>query len=121
MMHWTSVLSEADLPDGARRVVTVAGREILLINQAGKIQAVGNRCPHMKAKMQKGELTADGAIVCPRHHSVFDLESGTVREWVPWPPVVGRALGAIAQENALPVYATKVEDGSIWLGMEEPQ
>jgi len=42
-----------------------------------------------------------------------------VQEWVPWPPVVGRALGAISQESALPVYSTKAEGGSIWVGMED--
>lgn len=118
-MNWNNVLSEADLPDGARRVLTIADQQVLLINHQGHIHAVGNRCPHMGAKMEKGDVTEDGAIVCPRHRSVFDLEDGTVREWVPWPPVVGRALGAVSQENALPVYPTKVEDGSIWVA-EEP-
>jgi nitrite reductase/ring-hydroxylating ferredoxin subunit len=40
---------------------------------------------------------------------------------VPWPPVVGRALSAISQENALPVFPTKVEDGSIWVAVEETE
>lgn len=117
-MNWTQVLPEADLPDGARSVVDVGGREVLLINRAGEIHAVGNRCPHMNAKMEKGELTEDRSIVCPRHHSVFHLETGAVEAWVPWPPVVGRALGALSQENALPTYSTKVEAGSIWVGIE---
>lgn len=117
-MDWTKVLSEADLPEGTRRVVTAADREILLINREGRIHAVGNRCPHMKAKMENGEVTQESTIVCPRHHSVFDLETGAVEEWVPWPPVVGRALGAVSQKNALPTYPTKVDDGSIWVGIE---
>jgi nitrite reductase/ring-hydroxylating ferredoxin subunit len=120
-MNWTDVLSEADLPQGARRLVTVAGKEILLVNHQDRIHAVGARCPHQQAKMEKGELTEDGAIVCPRHHSVFALDTGQVQEWVTWPPVVGRALGAISQQNALPVYPTKVEEGSIWVGLEEAQ
>ena len=118
-MNWSNVLSESELPEGARRVVTVAGREILLINREGDIYAVGNRCTHMQAKMEKGEVTDENTIVCPRHRSAFDLKSGAVEEWVAWPPVVGRALGAISQENALPVFPTKVEDGSIWVGVEE--
>ncbi len=118
-MNWTNVLPEAELPKGARRVVTVAGQDVLLINHQGEIHAVDNRCPHLQAKMEKGEVTDDGAIVCPRHHSVFDLATGAVREWVTWPPVVGRALGAISQENALPVYPTKIDEGAIWVGLEE--
>lgn len=80
---------------------------------------MGSRCPHMGANMQNGEVTAEGAIVCPRHHSVFDLTTGAVEDWVPWPPVVGRALGAVSQERALPVYPTKVEEGSIWVAIED--
>jgi len=118
-MNWTDVLSQADLPQGARKVVTVAGREILLINQAGEIHAVGNRCPHLQARMEKAEVTEQGTIVCPRHHSVFDLETGSVEKWVPWPPVVGRALGAISQEDKLPVYPTRIENGRIWVGTGE--
>jgi len=118
-MDWINVLPESDLPEGARRVVTVAGREILLINREGETHAVSNRCTHMQAKMEKGEVTDENTVVCPRHRSAFDLESGAVEAWVPWPPVVGRALSAISQENALPVFPTKVEDGSIWVGVEE--
>jgi nitrite reductase/ring-hydroxylating ferredoxin subunit len=118
-MNWTEVLSKDDLPPGSRRVSSVAGREVLLINREGEIHAVGNRCPHMQAKLINGEVTEEGVIVCPRHHSVFDLETGAVQEWVPWPPVVGRALAAISQENALPVFPTKIENGSIWVRIEE--
>lgn len=120
-MNWIEVLSTDDLPPGARSVSKVAGREVLLINRGGEIHAVASRCPHMQAELVNGEVTEDGLIVCPRHHSVFDLETGAVQEWTPWPPVVGRALGAIYQENALPVYPTKVENGSIWVGAEEPE
>ena len=120
-MNWIEALPRDDLPSGARRVLNVAGSEILLLNSGGEVHAVGNRCPHMQAKLAKGEVTEDGGIVCPRHHSVFDLKTGAVEEWVPWPPVVGRALGAIAQENDLPVYPTKVENGSIWVGVEESE
>jgi nitrite reductase/ring-hydroxylating ferredoxin subunit len=120
-MKRIEALSKDDLPSGIRRVISVAGREVLLINRGGEVHAVGSRCPHMQAQLANGEVTENGVIVCPRHHSVFDLETGTVQEWVPWPPVVGRVLGALAQENALPVYPTKVEDGSIWVGIEDAE
>jgi nitrite reductase/ring-hydroxylating ferredoxin subunit len=118
MMNWIRVLAQADLPEAARQVVTVAETEILLINHGGRVYAVGSRCPHLRARLEKGEVTDEGTIVCPRHHSEFDLETGAVQAWVPWPPVVGRALGAITQEHRLPVLPTKVEDGSIWVATE---
>jgi nitrite reductase/ring-hydroxylating ferredoxin subunit len=72
----------------------------------------------MRAKLINGELTEDGFIVCPRHQSAFDLETGAVQAWVPWPPIVGRALAAFAEEDSLPVYPTKVENGRIWVSFE---
>ncbi len=118
-MKWVEVVAKDDLPKGTRQVLDVTGRDILLINHEGQIHAVGNRCPHMGAKLEHGEVTADSSIVCPRHHSVFDLTTGAVEDWVPWPPLVGRALGAVSQERALPVYPTKVEEGSIWVAIED--
>ncbi len=114
-MGWTKVLSESDLPQGARQVVTVDGQKILLLNHGAKIHAVANRCPHMNLPMKKGKITEDGAIVCPFHRSAFDLCSGEAKEWTPFPPVVGQLMGKIKAANPLPVFPTRTEDGSIWV------
>jgi nitrite reductase/ring-hydroxylating ferredoxin subunit len=121
MMNWIKVLSEDDLPEGARSVVEAGGRDILILRDKGQIFAVANTCPHMGAALDGGKVTADGTIVCPRHRSVFDLRSGEVKEWAPWPPAVGLVLGAVSRKKALPVFPTKVEEGSIWVGLQEPQ
>jgi nitrite reductase/ring-hydroxylating ferredoxin subunit len=117
-MNWIKVLSQDALPEGARQVVQVGEREVLLVNLKGQVYAVANRCPHMGAALAKGEVTDEGAIVCPRHRSAFDLRTGDVKEWSPWPPAVGRVLGAISREKALPVFPTRVEEGSIWIVVE---
>lgn len=119
-MDWTAVLRQAELPEGERRVVDLGGQAILLLNHGGHIYAVDNRCPHMGAALEGGEVTEDGIIVCPRHHSAFDLRRGDVKDWTPWPPGVGRVLGAVSRQTALPVFATRVEEGSIWVGVENP-
>jgi nitrite reductase/ring-hydroxylating ferredoxin subunit len=118
-MNWIEVLAQDELPEGARQVVKAAAREILLINHQGQIHAVESRCPHMGASLARGEVTDEDTIICPRHHSVFGLQSGDVKDWAPWPPGVGRVLGAISPETTLPVFPTKVEKGSIWVGLEE--
>jgi nitrite reductase/ring-hydroxylating ferredoxin subunit len=117
-MNWIQVLSQDELPEGAKRVVNVEGRDILLVRHEGQVYAADNTCPHMGARLEKGEVTKDGAIVCPRHRSAFDLHSGDVKEWSPWPPGVGRVLGAVSREKALPVFPTRVEGGSIWVSLE---
>lgn len=116
-MTWVNVLRQDELPEGARRVVEVGGHEILLLHHGGEILAVGNTCPHMGAALEQGEVTDDGAIVCPRHHSVFDLHTGDIREWVPWPRGVGRVLAAISREKPLPVFPTRAEAGGIWIAL----
>ncbi len=120
-MDWIRVLSEEELPAGTRRTADVSGREILLVNDGGEIHALASRCPHMGARLDAGEIGAEGTIVCPRHHSAFDLETGVVEAWVTWPPLVGRALGAVSEQKALPVYPTKIEAGDIWVGIKEPE
>ncbi len=118
-MEWVAVVPEREIPPGTRHVSAVRDVEILLVNHQGQIYALDNRCPHMEARLEKGEITPDGAIVCPRHRSVFDLKTGVVLDWAPWPPVVGRALGAIRQERPVRVYPTKVEDGTVLVGIED--
>ena len=114
-MGWTKVLTTEELPLGERKLVKVGEQKILIINDNGKLHAVNNACPHLKLPLKKGEITADGAIVCPFHRSTFDLCTGEVKNWTPWPPVVGNVLGKISPEQKLSVFATRVEDGSIWI------
>ena len=119
-MKWVKVLPQAELPQGTRQVVKVEQQAILLLNHEGQIYAVDSVCPHMRGPMQKGEVTEDGAIVCPWHKSAFDLQSGDVKTWSPWPPGVGKALGLISREKALSTFPTRMEEDSIWVGMEAP-
>ena len=114
-MSWRALLPQAELPEGARRVVEVEAQSILLLQHQGRIHAVAARCPHLGGRLDKGALTDDGGIVCPRHHSAFDLATGDVKAWSPWPPGVGAVLGAFRREHALPVYPVRVQDGAIWV------
>ncbi|MGB5897092.1 MAG: Rieske 2Fe-2S domain-containing protein, partial [Geitlerinemataceae cyanobacterium] len=105
-MTWTEVLAQDALPEGSREVVKVQDRPILLIHHQGQLYAVSNTCPHLKLPLKKGKLTDDCAIVCPFHRSAFDLKSGEVTNWTPFPPVVGSVLGMISKEKTLPVFPT---------------
>ncbi len=118
-MKWIDVLDENRLGEGAREIVHVDGRPVLLVRHQGQVYAVAARCPHMGAPLKNGRLTDDGAIICPFHRSAFDLRTGDVKDWAPWPPAVGSVLGALRRERALPVFPVKVEDGRIWVGIEE--
>lgn len=115
----TKVLEIAEIPMDSRKVVDVGVYKVLVINNGGKFFAVENRCPHLGFPLKNGKITEDHGIVCPFHHSAFDLESGDVKAWSPWPPVVGKALGTLAREKALPVFGTMEKDGWLWIS-EKP-
>jgi len=81
-----------ELPPGARKVVTLAGREIAVFNVAGELYAVFDRCPHQHAPLHAGVLHGtslpgnpvghmdfglrDRVLRCPWHHYEFDLADG---------------------------------------------
>lgn len=83
--------SKNELPPGARKVVTIKGREILIINNGGRYAAILNKCPHRGAPLAKamfvarteseepGDYRRPGEsclLRCPWHGWTFDLESG---------------------------------------------
>jgi nitrite reductase/ring-hydroxylating ferredoxin subunit len=118
MMKWFEALAEDELAEGARQVVQVGEQSVLLMRHGGQIYATASACPHMGQSLQGAKIEGD-TIICPRHHSAFDLRTGDVKAWSPWPPGVGRMLGALSREKVLPVYPTKVEESSIWVGIED--
>lgn len=115
---WLDLLAAAELPEGARRVVRAGGQEVLLLRHGGQVYAVAARCPHMGAPLERGTVTPEGALICPWHRSAFHLRTGDVEEWTPWPPAVGRVLGTLRRERALPVFPVKEEAGRIWVRVE---
>jgi 3-phenylpropionate/trans-cinnamate dioxygenase ferredoxin subunit len=80
-----------DIPPGARKIVTVNGREIGIFNVAGDFHGLINRCPHQGAPLCQGEivsrlvapipgdyrLTRPGEMIrCPWHCWEFDIRTG---------------------------------------------
>jgi nitrite reductase/ring-hydroxylating ferredoxin subunit len=117
-MKWVDAIAQSELPDGSREVVQLGEQSILLIHQGSRIYALASACPHMGAPLKRGTVS-DGTIVCYRHHSAFDLETGDVKAWSPWPPGVGAVLGQISRQKVLPVFPTRVDNGRIWVGLPD--
>lgn len=82
-MNWVKVLAQDELPQDGRKVVKIDNRTILFLHYGGQLYAMENTCPHMKLPLQGGKVTDDRAIVCPWHHSAFDLSSGDVKDRSP--------------------------------------
>ena len=73
------VAKTSEVPDFGKKVVTVSGREILLVNVKGNFYAVENECPHQGSPMS-GAIVKDGYISCPRHGYRFNLTDGSCAE-----------------------------------------
>jgi nitrite reductase/ring-hydroxylating ferredoxin subunit len=116
-MNWIKVLTESELPPNERKVVKVENRAILLVHHNNQIYALENSCPHMKLPLKKGKITEEGAIVCPFHRSAFDLATGNPTGWITFPPGISKVMGMFSKEKPIPVFPTRVEEGSIWVGV----
>ena len=81
----------SELPPGARKVVTVRRREVIVLNVDGELHALFNRCPHRQASFDAaairnarnctrvGELEFDRdrkVLMCPWHRYEFELYTG---------------------------------------------
>jgi 3-phenylpropionate/trans-cinnamate dioxygenase ferredoxin subunit len=85
------VATVEEIPPGARKIVTVAGREIGIFNIGKEFFALINRCPHEGGALCKGRLvglmesdrpgeyrlTRHGEMLrCPWHGWEFDIRTG---------------------------------------------
>jgi 3-phenylpropionate/trans-cinnamate dioxygenase ferredoxin subunit len=92
----------AELPPGTTRIVEVDGRKIGVFNCDGELRAIEDRCSHDDGPLAEGPFDPDACTVeCPRHGSLFDLNTGRPRTLPAYLPV-----------DTFPV---RVEDGTVKL------
>jgi nitrite reductase/ring-hydroxylating ferredoxin subunit/uncharacterized membrane protein len=101
---WTDAVPEANLTEGKPVVVTVEDTPILFVRLDSQIHAIGDRCTHRGGPLHEGTIT-DGCVVCPWHHSKFDLRDGAV--------VRGPAT------RPEPLFQTRVVDGQVQVRRDE--
>src|SRR5665647_743903 len=92
-MTLVKVAKTYDVPVGKMKHVEADGLELLVANVEGKFYAVGDRCPHLNAKVSEGTLNKT-IVTCPRHLSTFDITTG-------------RAI--TGTRSSLPSYDVKVD------------
>ena len=95
-----TVCTIEELPEGARKIVAVDGIEIGVFNCGGELLAIEDRCSHDDGPLAEGEWDEDMCrVICPRHGSAFDLETGIPMSLPAYEPVQ--------------IYAVTVEDGIV--------
>jgi len=88
-----------DLKRDRFKVVSTAGRTILVLFDEGQVFALDNRCPHMGFPLHSGTVR-DGILTCHWHHAKFDLASGCT-------------LDPFADDT--PRFAVEVRDGLVYV------
>jgi 3-phenylpropionate/trans-cinnamate dioxygenase ferredoxin component len=83
-----SVCLASEIVPGERRVVSAAGVELVVLNCAGELFAIENRCSHEDTPLADGELDeTDCSIECPHHGSRFDLRTGRALSLPAYEPI----------------------------------
>ena len=88
------------LPEGSQTEVQVGGVGVVLVCEGGRYYALRNKCSHQDFPLLGGEVSM-GRITCVKHGAKFELSSGKAKTLPAVKPVA--------------VYATRVEDGSVWI------
>lgn len=83
--------------------VTIGDHRIAMFRIDDEVFAIGDRCSHAEASLAEGEVW-DHTVECPRHGSEFDLRTGEP--------------GALPATQPVPVYPVSVEDGTVYLELE---
>jgi 3-phenylpropionate/trans-cinnamate dioxygenase ferredoxin subunit len=92
-----------DLPRNRGVRVTVGDHRIAIFRIEDEVYAIGDRCSHAEASLAEGELW-DHDVECPRHGSEFDVRTGEP--------------GALPATLPVPVYPVSIEDGTVYLEVE---
>ncbi len=72
---WHLVGTVADVTKRRKVVLTIAGRQVLVLAHDGGFFAFDNICVHRDRELSKG-VVLNGKLVCPGHQWAFELGTG---------------------------------------------
>jgi nitrite reductase (NADH) small subunit len=107
----------AELPPGARRIVTVGGRSIGVFNVDGRLYALHNGCPHKGGPLCEGRI---GGTTLPTGDRTFTYgrEGEIVRcAWHGWEFDIATGRAIADPSVAARTYDVAVEDGRVVLSL----
>jgi 3-phenylpropionate/trans-cinnamate dioxygenase ferredoxin component len=107
-MTLLKMCSISDIPEGEAREFTLPNGKLIAIANLGPegFRAIDDVCSHEESYLHEGEVDPDfETIECPKHGSVFDLNTGKPR--------------SLPATIPLPVYPVKVEGDDVLIEVEE--
>ena len=99
---WERAAYLEELEDARPRRFDVHGIEAFVVRSGEALYAIGLRCTHQGAPLDRGLLHLTGSpltVTCPAHGSMFDLTDGKVRR--------GPAM------HPVPAFDVRVVDGVV--------
>ncbi len=117
------VARAGEIEPGARKLVEVAGRAIVLFNIGGEFFALANRCPHKNGELCKGRITGlvsspepgvydythQGEVIrCPWHGWEFHIRTG--KSWCDPRTMNARAYDVKVEKGAMLVEGPYVAE-----------
>jgi len=102
-MSEVRVCDVADVPVGEAKRFAVADQQVAVVNLGEDgFRAIDAVCSHEHYYLDEGDVDVDeGTIECPKHGSLFDVESGT--------PLGLPAIKPVA------TFAVTLTDDAVWI------
>ncbi len=109
-MEYFKVAETSSLSQENKILVHLGDKDILITKIDNQYYAIDNKCTHMGGSLYEGNLDGN-EIICPKHHTKFDVRSGKVIDQ-------GKILFISANAKDTTIYPVKVEDNDILIGIE---
>jgi len=106
---WTDVGALDEVREGRATRIDLEGQPVLLYRSGDDLFAMGSRCTHQGAPLDRGVVRVAGnqrTVTCPAHGSMFSLDDGSV--------VRGPA------SRPVPAFDVRVEEGLVQLRPRTP-
>jgi 3-phenylpropionate/trans-cinnamate dioxygenase ferredoxin subunit len=100
------------------KAVSMDDHEMLVAHIGDEYFIADARCPHMGGYLPDGTLEGT-VLICPRHHSQFDLRDGRVLRWTDWEGVKLDISKLLRHPRPLRTYAVRIEGDNILVGPEK--
>jgi nitrite reductase (NADH) small subunit len=105
-LRWVDAVGYEELAVNTGKTIRYQETEVALFRfGSGKVNAIQNRCPHKDGVLAEG-IVCDEHVFCPMHDRKIHVPSGLVQK-----PDTG----------CVRTYATKVENGRIYIGFPKSE
>ena len=105
------VARTSEVPAGKRKLVHVAGRDIVLINAGGEYFALMNRCPHQGGSLLHGDLIGLVEFSGPGHFAYSRRGEMLRCAWHGWEFDIRTGQSYCDRRTRVRTYTTAVEGG----------